>query len=275
MSSDRRHSSNIPEIEEHSDDMAALLKKHGNNILLVIILIVLLLVSWTWLKNSKRIKEVERQQALAKVLVSRDQSQFKSLSSTDDSLAGDTAYQPVAEINQLGELAAKEAGTSIGSNAMIQQAVTIISQLYIGKEYITADKKAEICKDASAIYDSVISKYSSNATAVCQAKLGLAAIACEMKEWDKASELYNSILAKEDVLSSTVFPAMAQAGLDRIEDLKGIEDIEFPPAPEPEMKAEEQENTAEDLAGIGSEETEENVVGPEESPAPEDTEATE
>ena len=234
MSSDQRHDSRMPEVHENADDMAAMLKKHGNNILLVVILIVMLLVAWTWLKNNNKIKEMERQQALSKVLVSRDQAQINTLGASDNALAGDTSYQPKAEITQLGELAAKEAGTNIGSNALIQQAQTVMSQLYIGKEYITAERKAEICKEASDIYNSVSSKYSSNSTAVCQAKLGLAGIACEMKEWDKAAELYNSILAKKDVLASTVFPALAQAGLDKIDDLKKIEDIEFPPAPEPE-----------------------------------------
>ncbi len=234
MSSDQSHNSHMHGMEENNDDLAAMLKKHGNNILLVIILVVLSLVSWTWLKNSQKVKTMEKQQALSKVLVARGVSQAQSLGASDDSLIGDSSYQPLSEINQLGELAAKEAGTNIGSNAMVQQANTIMSQLYFGKEYITAEKKAEICSKAEEIFNSVISKYPESATAVCQAKLGIAGIACEMKDWDKATELYNSIIAKKEALASTVFPAMAEAGLKRIDDLKEIKDIEFPPAPEPE-----------------------------------------
>ena len=255
MSSDQRHNSHLPGMEENSDDLAAMLKKHGNNILLVILLIVMLLVSWTWLKNSKKVKDMERQQALSKVLISRGVSQSNSLSSSGDSLIGDTSYQPMSEISQLRELAAKEAGTNIGSNAMIQQADTIMTQLYFGKEYITADKKAEICSEAEEIFNSVISKYPKSATAVCQAKLGLAGIACEKKEWDKAIELYNSILAKKEGISSTVFPAMAQSGLDRIDDLKKIEDIEFPPAPEPEEDTAALETSGDEAADKSIEET--------------------
>ena len=227
MNSEERHKLHTNELEEAIEEMPEILRKHWLAIGGVVVLVIVVLVSWTGLKHSIKASEVESQQALAKILVSRN----KSIISASGS---DQNYNPVSEVVSFRDYAAGNSGSPAGYNAAIQQGNTILSKLYFSKEYMTADQKAEICNKAKEVFEAVGQKYSNNASAVCQSKFGLAAAATELGNFDEAEMLYNSILEHKDALASTAFPAMAEARLAKLKDLKEIENIEFPPAPEPE-----------------------------------------
>ena len=232
MNSEERHNMQKNELEEVIEDMPEMLKKHWMGIAGVVILVIVVLVSWTGLKHTVQKNKKDNQQAMAKILVSRSQAQVASASSAAN-------YNTVAEISNLSSYAGTVSGTPAGYNAMIQEANTILSELYFSNTYLTADEKTAICDKAAKAFETVASQYSKNASAVCMSQIGLAAIATELGQWDKAEEIYNGILAKKDILASTAFPAMAQTRLTRLKDLKKIEAIEFAPAPKAEAVIED------------------------------------
>lgn len=262
MNSDQRHKLNSNELEGVIEEMPAMLRHHWIGIGVVVVLVIVSLVSWTGLKYTIKKNTIESQQALSNILASRSGSQVAALN-------GSTNYNSAAEVSALGNYSEKNAGTPAGYNAMIQQATTILSELYFGNEYLTAERKTEICGQAAAIYEAVAAKYSQNSSAVCLSQLGLAAIAAELGQWDKAQSLYDGILANKEALASTAFPAMAQTGLAKLAELKKIEVIEFVPAPKPEP-SEEAATTVVEEAGVATEPSAENA-----EPAAEPTSETE
>ncbi|MBN2842895.1 MAG: hypothetical protein JXM68_07380 [Sedimentisphaerales bacterium] len=251
MNSDQRHKLNSNELEGVIEEMPAMLRHHWIGIVVVVTLVIVSLVSWTGLKYTIKKNTIESQQALSTILASRSSAQVATLN-------GGANYNSAAEVSALSSYSEKNAGKPAGYNAMIQQASTILSELYFGNEYLTAEKKAEICGQAAAIYEAVASKYSQNSSAICLSQLGLAAIAAELGQWDKAQSLYDGILANKEALASTAFPAMAQTGLAKLAELKKIEAIEFVPAPKPEPSEEAATPVVEE-AGIATEPTDENA----------------
>ncbi len=260
MNSEERHNLHKNELEEVIEDMPEMLKKHWIGIAAVVLLVIVVLVSWTALKHTVQKNKKENNQALAKVLVSRSQSQVASAGNSEN-------YNTAAEVSNLAAYAQKAVGTDAGANAMIQQANTIMSELYFSTNYITADDKNTICENAAKVYQAVADKYSKNPVALCQSQIGLASIAAELGQWEKAQDIYNSIIAKKDELANTPFPAMAQTRLSQIEKLEKIEPIEFAPAPEPEAAIENTDEIAPDTDAAPAEETTETEVDDAQAPA--------
>lgn len=268
MNSEERHKLHTNELGEAIEEMPEILRKHWLAIGGIIVLIIVVLVSWTGLKHSIKTNQIKNQQALAKIVVSRNKSIVSSV-------GNDLNYHPASEAVSFRDMAAGNSSSPIGYNAAIQEGKTILSKLYFSKEYMTPEQKAEICQKAKDVFDAVGQKYSNNASAVCQSKIGLAAVATELGQYDEAEKLYNSILEHKDALASTAFPAMAEVRLAKLAEIKEVKDIDFPPAPEPEPALEPADTATPDTTVPEAVENAEEDTEVTDITIPESTEVTE
>lgn len=224
MNSEERHNLQKNELEEVIEEMPEILKKHWLSIAGVVLLVIVALVSWTAVKHSVQKNKKESNQALARILTSRSEAQLAS--------ANDNAnYNTAAVASSLATYASSSSNSARGYNAELQQANTIMSELYFTQNYLTQEAKSEIYAKATKIYESTASKYSKYPMAVGLSNIGLASVALEQRDWDKAESIYNSILADSDKYQGTPIVVMAQSALKQMEKLKEIDAIEFAPAP--------------------------------------------
>ena len=122
--------------------------------------------------------------------------------------------------DSLAELSSQAKGTAVGMTALLQSAETLRSRLYLEPKDISETQKMEICTSAEQLYNQVLSQYSANPLAVGAAQLGLAILAEDRGDWDKARELYQKIADDADEkLAFTAYPAQAARRLKLLDDI--------------------------------------------------------
>ncbi len=240
MKAEERHQLKTNELPEF-------LKKHLTTIIAcaVTFLLAIFIAPWAvnmW-KDSNRIKNSQLQRILVNRsieqtrLVNQAQTAMQDPESTDVG----AEYNNVPIITELTNLAGG-ANEAVNITVAIQQAQTILSELYYSQEDISGERKSEICKKADDLFQQIESNSASNVAATAQAKLGRAMIAEELNQWDRAQSIYNEIVVDKDgKYANTMFATLAQQRLDIMDDLKEI--VVFPPAPpappvEPEISTE-------------------------------------
>ncbi|MBI9018139.1 MAG: hypothetical protein JEZ07_12860 [Phycisphaerae bacterium] len=120
--------------------------------------------------------------------------------------------------------------------ALYQKAEIARAKIYFaGKTFSPADKTKAL-DDSEKLYTE-LSGYSNSFFATGQGQLGLGLIAEERGQWDKATKIYQGIIADKK-LANTAFPGLALGRLDIMDELKESK-VEFAEDPQgPELPAE-------------------------------------
>ncbi|MBN2376413.1 MAG: hypothetical protein JXD22_08430 [Sedimentisphaerales bacterium] len=142
----------------------------------------------------------------------------------------DSPYTTEELAESLEKLSSQAKGTAVGMTALLQSAETLRSRLYMEPKDISETQKQEICTSAEQLYNQVLSQYSTHPLAVGAAQLGLAIVAEDRGDWEKARRLYQKIADDADgKLAFTAFPAQANRRLKLLDDIDV--EINFAAAP--------------------------------------------
>ena len=111
--------------------------------------------------------------------------------------------------------------------AMKEQAEALRSQLLYSSQPITDEQRKTLCTQAEGIYEQMKNGFPNSSQALGIANLGLALLAEEQGNWDKAREIYQQMVADGQTrLAGTMYPVQAQLRLKRIDEIS--QPIEFP-----------------------------------------------
>ena len=131
-----------------------------------------------------------------------------------------TSYNPSSVLDSLQNLSTDAKGTGVGMTALMQQAELKRSELYYTNRKLTDEMRNGICQEAETLYNQILQEYGDYAVAVGTAKLGLALVAEDRGEWDKAKKAYQEILAEQDgKLAGTTSPLQAKRRLRKRDEM--------------------------------------------------------
>lgn len=235
MKAEERHHLKTNELAETLHDLPAFMKKHGNNIMLVVIAVLIVIVASSWIRKSMIAGELEKMARLNELVAAPANIQFLAaqqaataqipqeeraeLPETPEPIA----YNTTAIERRLGELAADAAGTSVEMMALLAQADLIRSALFFSDQVIPADEQQANAERANALYQQVLTKFSGNAQAVASARLGLALLAEDQRDWPEAAKQYESIIADAGTGVDTVL--LAKSRKAALADLENVPEL--------------------------------------------------
>jgi len=243
MKAKERHKLKSNDLVDNLREIGEYLQKHGNRILTVVAVALILAGAGLWYYKSKAKDRSMHIMQLQNLMVQADVLQATAAGNARDpqQFNLNSAYNIDSVVGSLGELAQEEAGTPISRTALLQQAEDLRSELLFSNRAVSEQERSQLCEKADHIYQRILTEHPQDIVSVASAKMGLACIAEELGQWDKARQIYQEISAdgKEGRLAGTVFPLQAGKRLALLDKISNP--IVFPPAPEikaPELPVE-------------------------------------
>jgi len=246
MRAEERHRLKTNELAQKLSELSEYLRQHSKLISIVVVsVLVICVVGGLWWSERKK-SYSRRNDELQGLLPQIVQIQYGVAKAAQDPKTQSKAtYNISSLLGALDNLSSEAQGTPIGMMALLQQADLKRSELYYTHRLLSDQEREQICQALENIYNKILSQYGNQAQPVGTAQLGMALVAEDRGEWEKAKKKYEEILAEKDgKLNGTIFPLLAQRRLRMITEDKnndGIADItvsiDFPyiePAPEPE-----------------------------------------
>ena len=238
MRAEERHRLKTNELAQKLSELQEYLRKHSKLISIGIVAVVLLCVVGGFWWNARKKSYSRRNDELQDLLPQIVQIQYSATQAAQDPKAQSEAYSYNVSslLGALGNLSSEVQGTPVGMMALLQQADLKRSELYYTHRLLSEQEREQICLASENLYQQILSEYGDYAQAVGTAQLGLALVAEDRGEWEKAKKKYEEILAEKDgKLTGTTFPLLAQRRLRMIDEI--AISIEFPDIePEPEPK---------------------------------------
>ncbi len=235
MRAEERHRLKTNELAQKLSELPEYLRKHSKIISVGIVVLVAVGVvgSFWWSARKKSYsRRNEELQGLFPQVVQIQDSVAKA--AQDPKTQSETTYNISSLLGALGNLSSEAQGTPVGMMALMQQADLERSELYYTHRQLSDQEREKIYRTSESLYQQILKQYGQHAQAMGMAKLGLALLAEDRGDWDKAKKTYDEILAEKDgKLTGTTFPLLAKRRLRMIDDIDIP--IEFPyiePKPE-------------------------------------------
>ena len=226
MKADERHRLKTNELAESLRELPEYLRNHGSQILTWVIVALIVLVSVIWFVRSRSRAARQRNHMLQQLATKVELAQ---ISTAEQAPANPETGEPPTSLGydakgltaELGSLAERCSGTATGMMALIQQAEAVRSELLFSGMSLADQEREAICAQAESLYQKLLSEYGGFPLANGSARIGLALVAEERRQWDQAREEYQEIVAMgTGVLAGTVFPGRAAARLTVLEDIR-------------------------------------------------------
>jgi len=253
MRADERHRLKTNELAQKLSELPEYLRRHSKIISIGVVAVVVVCVVGGFWWSARKKTQSQRNEELQGLFPQIVQVQYSAARAAQDSKTqSETTYNISSLLGALGNLSSEAQGTPIGMMALMQQADLKRSELYYSHRLLSDQDRENICRASESLYNQILSEYPNHALAVGMAKLGLALVAEDRGDWEKAKKTYEEILVgKDGKLAGTTFPLLAQRRLRLIDEI--AISIEFPyiePVPEtPEITAADKE-TVDPLKGI-------------------------
>jgi hypothetical protein len=219
MKADRRHQLQTNELARQLETFPETLKRHANKIILAVTVLVVVIFFLRYRNEQQQMKRLAVANAMAVA-----QTYPAALRSLDwQNLApreiAQRRKQVIEDTNDAIETLLRDAE---GDNAAAMRAEAMVARGDLNWSLANALElpgattepalklpraREEYLKTASDAYADVVRSYASQITAWTSAQFGLAAIAENRGEWDKAKEIYNAVIANKDVPESFRFQA--------------------------------------------------------------------
>ncbi len=235
MKTEERQKLKSNELEETINKEVEYLRDHWQQGLTVIAVIMIGIGGYMWVSQIIASSKSSNQEGLQNAIVQLDILKMQAASQAslgdDPESLSVKPYDPSSLVANLNEVS----GDSIDMMAALKKADAIRSQLYYKSEQLSDSEKAEIIKNASALYEQVKTEYSDGAFAVGEASIGLGLIAEDKGDLDAATKIYQAIIDDtEKLFAGTIYPTKAQKRLKELVEFDMT--IKFAPAP-PEVIA--------------------------------------
>lgn len=230
MRAEERHKLKTNELAESLSELPDYLRQHGNKILTGVIIILVLVLGFFWWRNAQASAREENIARLNDLLAQKMLLQGLSVQQAQVEKKGDEQNLPYDAANLVSgfkAVAEKAAESPMALIAMKEQAEALRSQLLYSSQPITDEQRKTLCTQAEGIYEQMKNGFPNSSQALGIANLGLALLAEEQGNWDKAREIYQQMVADgETRLAGTMYPVQAQLRLKRIDEIS--QPIEFP-----------------------------------------------
>jgi len=230
MRAEERHKLKTNELAESLSELPDYLRQHGNKILTGVIIILVLVLGFFWWRNAQASAREENIARLNDLLAQKTLLQGLTVQQAQMEKSNDEQSLPYNAADLAGgfkAVAEKAAGNPMALIAMKEQAEALRSQLLYSSQPITDEQRKTLCTQAEGIYEQMKNGFPNSSQALGIANLGLALLAEEQGNWDKAREIYQQMVADGQTrLAGTMYPVQAQLRLKRIDEIS--QPIEFP-----------------------------------------------
>lgn len=249
MRAEDRHRLKTNELAQKLSELPEYLGKHSKTISIVLATAVVVCVVGYFWRSAQNKAYLRQNEAFQELFPQIAQAQNNAATAAQDPKAQSetNSYTIDAILGTLANVSAKTQGTPLGMMALLQQADLKRSELYYSNRLLSDEERENICRTAESLYNQILSQYPNYPQALGTAKLGLALVAEDRGDWEKAKAVYEDILAETDgKLAGTSFPLLAQKQLRRIDEI--AISIEFPDIePEPEEQKEPAQTAADKI----------------------------
>jgi len=204
MKSEHRHELQTNELASFIGQLPEYLKKNSRTILAVV-LIIAGIISWPMLNKKKKVSRTKEQIEATELITKLEQAKRQS------STAGPTDFSGtfLVSASSLERVADQAKNGSTKALALIKRGEAFRTDLHYKSEAVEKEVIANHIKQARSAYEKATAAAKGNNTLVAMAKFGLGLCAEEVGEYDKATEIYESIAANAD-FAGTVFPVRAE-----------------------------------------------------------------
>ena len=233
MKAQDRHRLKTNELAETLTELPQYLKEHGPKMITGIVLVLAVITAIFWWRSSSVQADNQRSVLLQSLLGHGNTIQraaaLTAQSGADPAAGTLEGYQSQATIlnTSLAELARQGQGSGVGRSALLQQARVLRSQLFFSISPVSADEKGQILGQVEGLYQQVLREHPDDLAATGTAQMGLALVAEDRGEWDKAKGIYEGLVAEaEGKWAGAIFPEQARQRLKILDDIQTT--ITFP-----------------------------------------------
>ena len=230
MRAEERHKLKTNELAESLSELPDYLRQHGNKILTGVIIVLVVVLGFFWWRNAQASAREENIARLNDLLAQKMLLQRLTVQQAQMEKSNDEQSLPYNAADLSGgfkAVAEKAAGSPMALIAMKEQAEALRSQLLYSSQPITDEQRKTLCTQAEGIYEQMKNGFPNSSQALGIANLGLALLAEEQGNWDKAREIYQQMVTDGQTrLAGTMYPVQAQLRLKRIDEIS--QPIEFP-----------------------------------------------
>lgn len=224
MKSEHRHELKTNDLAKSLLTFQDYVKEYGGRVALGIVIVILIIILIIQRKNNARLAETAVANNLAYV-----RSQIDRLTHVSANFIGEVSVTPaqvtdvpkvIADIKDktsdkkiLAEVRVAEGDYAWGlANYPVTAAAATQPSLRPPKE------RADLLKDAKAAYQDVLSQFADQTLSVVSARMGLAAIAEDAKNWEEARQQYEAVTKLNGV--NEMFKSLAEGKLKQLELIK-------------------------------------------------------
>ena len=230
MDAEHRHELKTNELADFMGRFPEWLKENSRTIIGVALIIAAVVVFF-YSKRMKTDAAITEKAEATGILQSLTLDQMKVLQAARDSDVPSDVLAMAA--NRMGMAAENVSLPYSEAMLLIKKGQALRADLHYKAEEVDAATIADVVKQATQAYQAALTKAKGNATLEAMATFGLGLCAEEGGDYDKAKELYASIVDNAD-FAGTVFPVQARQRIDGMADNRAK--FVFVKAPELEPK---------------------------------------
>jgi hypothetical protein len=238
MKSEERRKLKQNELAESLVEIPDFLKKHGSMIITGVLVVIIIVAGFFWLSSLNAASENVQNDLLVESLVSSKKLQQEMIAQVEegadplDVTSVDYLNKSKAIVSTFSELGREGVSSERAVSAMLEEAEILMSKLHFSTEDLDETTRDAILDRAEEIYQRIGESAPQNKMASGLAMMGLAMVAENREQWDKAATLYAEIAEDKDrKWVGTPYPLQATIRLPKLDEWR--KDIVFSSAPDP------------------------------------------
>ena len=244
MKSEERHRLKHNELADSILEIPDFVKKHGSLLATGLLVLIIIGVGVFWLSklnaDSNRVQNDLLGNSLANARqLQRDMvSQIEAGEDPLEASSIDYLNKSKALVSTFSELGQEGVSSQSGITAMLEEAKILMSKLYFSTDALDEPTRNSILDRAGEIYQKIRDNSGRHKMASGMATMGLALVAENREQWDKAMSLYTELSEdKEQKWAGTPYPLQATIRLPKLDAWR--DNIMFSPASDPVTETEE------------------------------------
>ncbi len=236
MKAKHRHELKTNELAEWLANLPKWAKENLRMIIYLLVVAVLVLTTWIWKVYQKNIVSVNERLRFSRLLGELSQNRVSTLQQQGGGL--DMSYMLIQTADKLRNFARDTEHPDMAALAFIKSAEALRTELHYRMGSVDNQTVSSQIAKAKAAYESAIEKSQNNPSLRGLATLGLGLCEEEVRNFDKAGEIYQKIV-QNPAFAPTTAAASAEYRLKIMDDYEQMVAFKasqptLPPAPEPD-----------------------------------------
>ena len=226
MKAEERHRLKKNELAEKFEALPEYLRQHGHKWLTSLLVAGIALGGGLWWRGARLSAVSKRSERLQNLVAESRQLRSDAARQSRSGEQGDAAAQGryLDDSNRLAtslaSLAQQGPGSGLARTALLEEAKLLRSQLYFSDRQMPEAQRESLLDRAEQVYQTILQEYPTDTLAAGTAKLGLALLAEDRGQWDRAKTIYRALLDEaEGRWGGTIFPAHAKDRLALLDEI--------------------------------------------------------